>query len=66
MAKYFVNQLFLQLDEIFLVNFLLLFQGPKKTTIGDFWRMVWQEDIRMIAMLTKLEEGLKVETIDGF
>ncbi|XP_072173083.1 receptor-type tyrosine-protein phosphatase epsilon-like [Diadema setosum] len=34
-------------------------QGPKNNTISDFWRMVWQEKIRVIAMVTNLEEGLK-------
>ncbi|XP_046583116.1 receptor-type tyrosine-protein phosphatase mu-like [Haliotis rubra] len=31
-------------------------QGPKPTTITDFWRMVWQEDVTQIVMLTRLVE----------
>ncbi|XP_046583117.1 receptor-type tyrosine-protein phosphatase kappa-like isoform X1 [Haliotis rubra] len=31
-------------------------QGPRPTTITDFWRMVWQEDVTQIVMLTKLME----------
>lgn len=34
-------------------------QGPKDTTIGSFWRMVWQEDVRAIVMTTGLMEGTK-------
>ncbi|XP_067684835.1 receptor-type tyrosine-protein phosphatase alpha-like [Haliotis asinina] len=31
-------------------------QGPKPGTVPDFWRMVWQEDVTQIAMLTRLME----------
>ncbi|XP_067685086.1 receptor-type tyrosine-protein phosphatase epsilon-like [Haliotis asinina] len=31
-------------------------QGPKPTTVPDFWRMVWQEDVTQIVMLTRLKE----------
>ncbi|XP_054764154.2 receptor-type tyrosine-protein phosphatase alpha-like [Lytechinus pictus] len=36
-------------------------QGPKKNTINDFWRMILQENIKVISMVTKLEEGLKAK-----
>ena len=39
---------------------LLVYEGPNKSSIDGFWRMVWQEDVRTIAMLTKLTEGAKV------
>ncbi|PVD24385.1 hypothetical protein C0Q70_14867 [Pomacea canaliculata] len=33
-------------------------QGPRDTTVGDFWRMVWQEKITQIVMLTNtIERG---------
>ncbi|XP_048257511.1 receptor-type tyrosine-protein phosphatase kappa-like [Haliotis rufescens] len=31
-------------------------QGPKPVSITDFWRMVWQEDVTQIVMLTRLME----------
>ena len=40
--------------------FNYFYSGPNKASVDDFWRMVWHEDIRTIAMLTKLMEGRKV------
>ncbi|KAL8605912.1 hypothetical protein ACOMHN_059702 [Nucella lapillus] len=34
-------------------------QGPKPNTQDDFWRMVWQERITDIVMLTNVKEGIK-------
>ncbi|XP_070184035.1 receptor-type tyrosine-protein phosphatase epsilon-like [Littorina saxatilis] len=31
-------------------------QGPRDNTVGDLWRMVWQEKITHIVMLTNLKE----------
>uniref|UniRef100_A0A8C5GD19 protein-tyrosine-phosphatase n=1 Tax=Gouania willdenowi TaxID=441366 RepID=A0A8C5GD19_GOUWI len=31
-------------------------QGPTVNTVGDFWRMVWQEKSPIIVMITNLEE----------
>ncbi|NXT78082.1 PTN7 phosphatase, partial [Zapornia atra] len=31
-------------------------QGPMLNTMADFWEMVWQEDVPLIVMLTKLQE----------
>nr|XP_022308537.1 receptor-type tyrosine-protein phosphatase T-like isoform X2 [Crassostrea virginica] len=36
-------------------------QGPKQNTVDDFWKMIWQEDINSIVMLTNLKEGDKVK-----
>ncbi|XP_049852600.1 tyrosine-protein phosphatase 2-like [Schistocerca gregaria] len=32
-------------------------QGPVPSTVPDFWRMVWQNDVRVIVMLTKEVES---------
>ena len=34
-------------------------QGPLNNTVDDFWRMVWEQDITTIVMLTRLVEDAK-------
>lgn len=36
-------------------------QGPLLQTIGDFWRMVWEQDVDTIAMVTMETESGKVK-----
>ena len=31
-------------------------QAPKEVGLSQWWRMIWQEDVRVIVMLTRLEE----------
>ena len=37
-------------------------QGPTETSIGDFWRMVWQEKASCIVMVTRDATRLKAAT----
>ncbi|KAH0820674.1 hypothetical protein GEV33_002117 [Tenebrio molitor] len=34
-------------------------QGPKISTVHDFWRMIWQENVLHVAMLANIYEGKK-------
>lgn len=38
--------------------------GRRDATVADFWRMVWQENIDCIVMLTQCVEGMKVRPRD--
>ncbi|KAJ7102489.1 hypothetical protein B0H15DRAFT_985670 [Mycena belliarum] len=36
-------------------------QGPLEATFGDFWTLVWQQNARVIVMLTREVEGAQVK-----
>jgi protein tyrosine phosphatase len=36
-------------------------QGPKERTVADFWKMIWQQDVYRVAMLTNLVESSKAK-----
>jgi receptor-type tyrosine-protein phosphatase R len=36
-------------------------QGPMANTLTDFWRMIWQENVPIIVMITKLQEQNSVK-----
>ncbi|KDQ96751.1 Receptor-type tyrosine-protein phosphatase T [Zootermopsis nevadensis] len=42
-------------------NFYIATQGPKRNTVVDFWRMIWQEHVQVIAILTNVVENGKLK-----
>ncbi|CAG2189960.1 Receptor-type tyrosine-protein phosphatase zeta,Tyrosine-protein phosphatase non-receptor type 7,Receptor-type tyrosine-protein phosphatase eta,Receptor-type tyrosine-protein phosphatase R,Tyrosine-protein phosphatase non-receptor type 5,Receptor-type tyrosine-protein phosphatase S,Receptor-type tyrosine-protein phosphatase beta,Receptor-type tyrosine-protein phosphatase O,Receptor-type tyrosine-protein phosphatase kappa,Receptor-type tyrosine-protein phosphatase delta,Receptor-type tyrosine-protein phosph len=38
-------------------------QGPKKSTVRDFWHMLWQENVGKVVMVTQLIEGKRDKCI---
>ena len=35
-------------------------QCPLDNTVGDFWQMVWEQEVGVVVMLTGLVEGFRV------
>ncbi|XP_063483656.1 receptor-type tyrosine-protein phosphatase F isoform X13 [Symphalangus syndactylus] len=42
-------------------NAYIATQGPLPETMGDFWRMVWEQRTATVAMMTRLEEKSRVK-----
>lgn len=42
---------------------LVSFQGPLDNTVADFWQMIWEQNVHVIVMLTRLQEGKKVKCV---
>lgn len=43
-------------DDIYIAT-----QGPLQHTVSDFWQMTWEQNTRLIIMLTSEEEKLRVK-----
>ena len=35
-------------------------QGPKDINVIDFWKLIWEQNVRTIVMLTRVVEASKV------
>ncbi|VDN17132.1 unnamed protein product, partial [Dibothriocephalus latus] len=42
-------------------NAYIATQGPLPETFADFWRMVWEQNSRIIVMMTRLEERARLK-----
>lgn len=38
-------------------------QGPLEKTLVDFWKMIWQKNVRLVAMLANIIENGKVKIL---
>ena len=56
----YINATRLNKEGNYLDRTWIVTQGPMDNTIEDFWRMVWQEDIRLLVMLTKTFEVVRL------
>ena len=64
-----VQQTVIAIPVIFVVNYLqgygekkayIASQGPKDTSVIDFWKLIWEQNIRTVVMLTRIVEAGKV------
>ena len=37
--------------------------GPTKHTVDDFWRMLWEQEVSIVVMVTKVYEGKKEKCV---
>ena len=63
----YINANFIEIkDESMMLNRnkrYIATQGPLMETVSDFWRMIWQENCRVIVMTTRMLERGKVSSL---
>ena len=47
------------------IRFIIMSEGPLRNTIVDFWRMVWENRLTAIVMLTETIEAGRVCIINS-
>uniref|UniRef100_A0A673IQG7 Receptor-type tyrosine-protein phosphatase C n=1 Tax=Sinocyclocheilus rhinocerous TaxID=307959 RepID=A0A673IQG7_9TELE len=57
----YINASFIEVQVIYALYIMLVYLRPKDETIGDFWRMVWEQKSSIIVMVTRCEEGNKIK-----
>ena len=63
--KYILTQVEKREKNIFLLM-KIFFEGPLQTTSNHFWQMVWEQNSRVIVMLTRLIEKGCVSSLIQF
>ena len=56
----YINATRLNPNPDFLDRAWIVTQGPMDGTISDFWKLIWQENTRLIIMLTKTFEVVRL------
>ena len=69
----YINASFIDVSDMYLLKYVVYIcsqgyakgrayiaaQGPLNNTVDDFWRMIWEQNVTTIVMLTRLVEDAK-------
>jgi protein tyrosine phosphatase len=59
-ANDYINATRLESGTEYLDRTWIMSQGPMDSTIEDFWQLIWQQDTRLVVMLTKTFEVVRL------